>query len=467
MAKRIAGFTLILLLLVPAFALARQQKGSSTPPAAVASPQAFIRAANQVLKQMSQLIGLPILHPLKESLRSKAEIRAYLVREEKRDKHPRKRLADELTLKQFGLIPRAFHLNRFMVSLLTQQIAGYYDPKAKEFYIANWIPISDQRMVMAHELTHALQDQHFHIDRWLKAAEPNDDAVAARHAVLEGSATISMIEYELRGMGANVNDLPDIAPFTAMIIGKASSSPGLQNAPPYIRDSLLFPYLSGAIFTQRLLKARNGWPGFYTVFARPPVSTQQVMQPSYYLEDKAPPPVVLPDLKRLLGRRWTQLDQNIFGEFGLQEILKQYLDTTQANEFAPDWWGDRYAILENRRTKAPLLVFRLRLDSAEHTQQFFTAYSALLRKKHATASHVFTAPEYLQFDSAHGSVFFDCRADQCLSMEGAGRAAFDRVVKAMHWPRPPRPTAPGTAAGAARASRAPRAALPAATAASL
>jgi len=109
--------------------------------------------------------------------------------------------ADAKSAEAFGLLPKNFDLDSFMVELLTEQIAGLYDPKAHEFYIANWIPLNDQRMVMAHELTHALQDQHFKIETWLKAARPNDDAELAREAFLEGSATAAMVDYLLQGTG--------------------------------------------------------------------------------------------------------------------------------------------------------------------------------------------------------------------------------------------------------------------------
>ena len=85
-----------------------------------------------------------------------------------------------------------------MLDVLTDQVAGLYDPKAKEFYIADWIPADEQRAVMSHELTHALEDQSFHIDPWIKAARPNDDAELAREAVSEGSALAAMVDYTLR-----------------------------------------------------------------------------------------------------------------------------------------------------------------------------------------------------------------------------------------------------------------------------
>src|SRR5580704_12671701 len=142
-------------------ASARPKSSSQTAPAS--SPE-FIKAADEVLGQMSKILALPIKEPLKKTLRSKQEVRDYLVREDKEDKKDSERYADDKTLEAFGLIPKGFPLDSFMLDVLTDQVAGLYDPKAKEFYIANWIPVDEQRTVMSHELTHALEDQSFHID---------------------------------------------------------------------------------------------------------------------------------------------------------------------------------------------------------------------------------------------------------------------------------------------------------------
>src|ERR1700730_1694444 len=178
----------------------------ATPPSAAE----FSAAAEQVLKQMSEITGLEQKSPVKKSLRSRAEIHAYIVREMDDEKSPAERYAEKRSAQAFGLIPKNFDLDNFLLDLLTEQIAGLYDPKAGEFYIADWIPLEDQRMVMAHELTHALQDQHFKIADWVKAARPNDDAELARESVLEGSATTAMLDYQLRQKGLTLNDLPEI-----------------------------------------------------------------------------------------------------------------------------------------------------------------------------------------------------------------------------------------------------------------
>src|SRR5271154_6566089 len=119
-----------------AFANAR-----TSPQTASASSPEFIKAADEVLAQMSKILDLPIREPLKKTLRSKQEVRDYLIREDKEDKKDAERYADDKTLEAFGLIPKGFPLDSFMLDVLTDQVAGLYDPKAKEFYIASWIPV--------------------------------------------------------------------------------------------------------------------------------------------------------------------------------------------------------------------------------------------------------------------------------------------------------------------------------------
>src|SRR5260221_5501629 len=174
--------------------LAAQQSPApaDNPPAAV-SPEEFTRAADEVLQEMSQITGMTLVTPLKKTLRSREEIRAYVILQMNEDQDVAQRYADAKSAEAFGLLPKHFDVDSFMVELLTEQIAGLYDPKAHEFYIADWIPLKSQREVMAHELTHALEDQHFQLEPWLKAARPNDDAELAREAVLEGSATTAMV----------------------------------------------------------------------------------------------------------------------------------------------------------------------------------------------------------------------------------------------------------------------------------
>src|SRR5712691_9916023 len=403
----------------------------------------FIAAADEVLGQMSQITGLKLMTPLKKSLRSREEIRAYVIKQMNEEKNPAERYADQRSAEAFGLLPKGFDLDAFMVNVLTEQVEGLYDPKTREFYIADWSPLADQRMVMAHELTHALEDQHFQIEAWVKAARPNEDAELARDAVLEGSAMAAMVDYLMLGTGRSLKDLPEFDP--SMLIGDLGSTPTLQKAPPFLKDALIFPYLGGLTFSAAVMK-NSGWSALPGLFEKPPVSTQQILHPALYRSGKTPPNVTLPQLEKLLGANWSKLDENALGEFGWKEVLKQFLGEDRAKPLAAAWDGDRYIVFEQKQTKNVILVTRLHLDSGEHAARFFGQYSEALEKKYSERSNLLRRPNFFSFDTAEGGVFLDCLGDECVTMEGATRNIFDGFTKALNWPLAPQPAErPGVA----------------------
>lgn len=411
----------------------------AVPPATVGPPassqdQEFLQAADEVLAEMSKLISLPILSPLKKSLRSREEIRAYLLQKMKEDKDADKRYADQKTMEKFGLLPKDYPLDQVLVKVLTEQIAGLYDPDSQEFFIADWTSPADERSVMSHELTHALQDQHFHIDKWTDAAKPNDDGELARDAVLEGSAMAAMLDYQLDGKGS-IRDLGDFDP--ALLMGDMDSSPELSKAPKVVQDELLFPYLAGIRFTQHLLKASDGWPGFYKVFDKPPVSTQQIMHPELYLQGIVPAKIELPATKGVIPSEWKKLDENDMGEFGVLEILKQFLPKDRSGALAAAWGGDRYAIFENQKNKRTLLEFRIHLASDADAARFFGAYSEILELKYDRRTNLLRRPNFFSFDTPEDGVFVRCMDADCFILEGGSRSIFDRLTMEMGWPAGP------------------------------
>lgn len=414
--------------------------GSSTLNAGPETSPAFIQAADQVMEQMSKLLGLPIKEPLKKSLRSKDQIRQYLIQEDKDDKDAAQRYADDKSLEAFGLIPKGFPLDSFLLDVLTDQVAGLYDPKAKEFYIAAWIPVDEQRGVMAHELTHALEDQSFHIDPWIKAARPNDDAELARDSVSEGSAMAAMLDYSLRDQNMSVRELPDVTlVLRSGALTEMNDDPHLKDAPAIIRDELIFPYLAGTSFSQQFLKANSGWSDLKKVFENPPVSTQQIMHPDLYLAGVKPATVVLPKWKDTAPPNWKLLEENVLGEFGLNEVLKQFLGQEEADKISPAWAGDRYAVFEDDKTKNTRVVLRLQLDNEEDAGTIFTEYSSVLEHKYASRTNPFKSPDFFQFDTADGSMFLRRLGSECLIVEGATRDVYDRINSAIGWPVAPEP----------------------------
>ena len=406
-----------------------------------ASNPEFLKAADEVLAQMSQILALPIKEPLKKSLRSKQEIREYLVVEEKEDRTDAQRHADTKTLEAFGLIPKDFPLDSFMLDVLTDQVAGLYDPKAKEFYIADWIPADEQREVMSHELTHALEDQSFHIDPWIKAARPNDDAELARQSVSEGSALAAMVDYTMREQKMGVRDLPDVSLLIrAGAVSEMDKDPKLSKAPLFIRDELLFPYLAGTGFSQQFLKAHSGWQDLHLIFENPPVSTQQIIHPELYLSNVKPESVALPVWKGLVPEDWKLLEENVLGEFGLGEVLKQFIGQERADRISPAWKGDRYATFESTTTKNISLVFRIALDNPDDAARFFGQYSEVLELKHTDRRELFRRPNFFQLQTDAGGVFLHCAATACLIVENAGRDTFDKINRAVGLPAALAPT---------------------------
>jgi hypothetical protein len=425
------------LLLIPgsfrAGAVSAQTSAPATPstPSSGQSNADFLAATDEVLKDMSQITGLELKTPIKRTLRSRDEIRAYVLRQMNEDRTPEERYADEKSAEAFGLIPKNFDLDSFMVELLTEQIAGLYDPKAHEFYIADWIPLDDQKMVMAHELTHALQDQHFQIENWLKAAKPNADAELAREAVLEGSAMAAMVDYMLEGTGHSMKELPAFDP--SLLVGDMQNSPTLQKAPTFIKDGLIFPYFGGMMFTAAVLKTPGGWNAVSGVFARPPLSTQQIIHPELYFANKRPEAVELPKAAKGPGAEWKKLDENDLGEFGWKEVLKQFLGEERAKALSAAWVGDRYIVFENNKDKRLLLITELRLANIEETNRFFGQYSEALEKKHSERENLLRRPNFFSFDTPEGPVFLRCVNTECLTLEGGPRSLFVQMNSELGW----------------------------------
>ena len=427
---------LALLLIHPSILKAQQAAPAPSTPASGKNNAEFAATADEVLKDMSEITGWKLKTPLKKTMRSREEIHAYVLKQMDDEKDAKERYASSRSAEAFGLIPKGFDLETFLVELLTEQIAGLYDPKAHEFYIADWIAPEDQRMVMSHELTHALQDQQFQIEPWVKAAHPNDDAELARESVLEGSAMAGMLDYTLREKGLKLRELPDIDP--EIFVGDLSATPMLKKAPPFIKDSLMFPYFSGLTFSMSILKA-DGWNGFAAVFARPPANTQQIMHPELYRAGKVAPPINLELPPDFLGKPWVLLEQNYMGEFGWKEVLKQFLDEDRAKNLSVDWNGDIYATYEWKEAKRLLLVTRVRFATPEAAGRFFGQYSEALEKKYVDRTNLFRRPNLFTFDTVAGGVFLRCAGSECATLEGGDRAQYLQWMKTLGWEALPGP----------------------------
>src|SRR5437016_10084208 len=133
-----------------------------------AEAEELFRSVDEILKFTSQDSALPIRKQVKRRLTSRDEVTAYLEKHMAEDEDAQRLKRSESVLKKFGLLPRDFDLGKFLVALLREQVAGYYDPKTKTVNLLDWVDVEQQRPVLAHELTHALQDQSFNLEKFMK-----------------------------------------------------------------------------------------------------------------------------------------------------------------------------------------------------------------------------------------------------------------------------------------------------------
>ncbi len=304
-----------LLALAAPFSNAQQPSGQTS--AAVARNAAVVAATEEVLRETSELRELKVLRPVRSGAQSRPEIERMIMRNLDEESSPAEMRASELALKKLGLVPAHFEYRSFIINLLTEQVAGYYDPKQQQFYLADWIDLDGQKPVMAHELTHALQDQHFNLRRFENWPKGDGDRELAIHALIEGDATLAMYAYVRR------NPLSAIALARAMGMDEGGSQ-RIDSAPRALRESLMFPYERGLTFVEQLY-GRGGWSRVSQAFTDLPQSTEQILHVEKYLAREKPVKVELPDLSARLGRGWKQTDADVNGEWGLYLILDEYL----------------------------------------------------------------------------------------------------------------------------------------------
>ena len=351
----------------PNSSAARQATSAASSPDKGTSAVEALEQVDALLQQAGQITGLSVRHPVKSGIATKEQIQSYIQQHLKEDSTSQQLHAQEIALKEFGLLPADFELKAFLVKLLTEQAAAYYDHQRKQFYIADWTPMPVLRPAMIHELTHALQDQQVGLEQFLQQDGLNQDEQMARVAVVEGSGMLAMTEYllsrrdpkELMAMAASL-DLKQFAVF--------------HEAPLYLRESLMFPYTAGAQY-MRWLVEKKGKEAYTAALDNPPRSTAEVLHPR-----RTVPPAE--DLKPLdvspLPAGYKLLDSNVFGELEVQVLLKQHIDEETAQRLAPTWRGFHYAVYENQSRSHAFLVHRSRWQDAEAAAAFADAYRKVL-----------------------------------------------------------------------------------------
>jgi hypothetical protein len=408
------------------------------PMAPAASDKAAVRIAadravsNRVLDEVAKLRGLPVLRPVTNGLKSRDDIRAIVLRDLSESTTPAEMHDTSVLLRFLGLVPADFELERETVALLTEQIAGFYDPKTKVFYLADWIPIPEQQTIMAHELTHALADQHFDLRRFEKWPDGDGDAELAARALIEGDATAVMIEYGLAERGV-AHDLGALPVSIADLLREGARAqdpehPVFSNAPEVMRESLQFPYVAGVGFVQALLKA-GSWPRVSDAYRALPASTEQALHPEKYLAGERPVAVALPDVSALLGTGWRRVDEDVNGEFGYYLILKDKLPEREAAAAAAGWGGDRYGFYVDASRTTGTLVHVSVWDSDAEATEFFAAYVERTVRRYGLTDSGAAGPNAKQWVTSEGIARVERVGNRVFVVEGFRGADIAPIFK--------------------------------------
>jgi hypothetical protein len=311
---------------------------------------------DELIQFSSQESGLPIKSSVQRKITNRAEVESYLTEKFNEDEGAKRLQRGEIVLKKFGLLERDFELKPFLLALLKEQIEAFYDSKTKTVNMLDWVSIEEQKPVLAHELTHALQDQHTDLEKW---GDQTPDAVSvnftedtdhlakdeldtAREAVVEGQATAVMMDYMLKPMGKSLVKDPEVMDVVKQQMSGSENSPVLARAPLLLSESLVFPYREGLSFEQDVWMDKGREAAFAGTMDHPPTSTWEIMNPREYERKSLPALPLMPDIHPLVDKLYKAYDIGQVGQLDLHILTGLFGGEDAAGSLTPAWDGGIY-----------------------------------------------------------------------------------------------------------------------------
>jgi hypothetical protein len=395
------------------FPLPAQGTGADQKPASAAETRITKQQAKELFKSVDEILQfaskdskLPIDHSVKRTLISREEVNKFLRQKFDEDESTKRLERSEIVLKKFGLLDHDFHLRPFLISLLTEQIAGFYDDKTKTVNLLDWIEPDEQKGVLAHELTHALQDQKVDLSKWsdveAKGTAKNvqednqhiqvDEADTAREAVTEGQAMAVFVDYGMKATGKTIADAPDMGPKLKELTADTSGSPILARAPLLLQQSLLFPYSDGLAFEHRVLVKAGRDAAFAGVLSRPPSSSSEIIHPDAYLSHTPVPVLRMPDIHPLIDAEYTPYDEGVMGELDVRIVAELFGGPQIAAALSPAWAGGIYYAAQRKSavtaaqkesTASIGLLYYSKWENEDSARSFLRIYSAQLARRYS------------------------------------------------------------------------------------
>jgi hypothetical protein len=344
-----------------------------------APPSDLQTLLDSVMPRLQVLAGLPQKSPVQMSLQPRDSLRKYIEARMNEELPTAELEGIRKTYVALGLIPAELDLRALLLDLYTEQVVGYYDPDAKKLFVVEGADRDQVQPVLVHELVHALQDQHTNLDSLISRERGNDHQSAAQ-AAIEGHATMVMFAFLAEAQAGGPVDprvLPDIGEQVRPSIEQQNSQfPVFQKAPRILKETMLFPYASGAAFVQKLwirpLQSGFGDPYPAPLGDRMPQSTEQVLHPeSRYMVQRDSPT----ELRFASG---TSVRDNSLGELEVSVWLTEHLGADGAR-WSQGWDGDRYRLIESNGSS--VLVWYSVWDSEGAADSFANAARSIAQKR--------------------------------------------------------------------------------------
>jgi len=378
------------------------------PPVHIGPEQAkqLFSLVDELIKFSSGESGLAIKSDVKRQLTSRAAVETYLKQKFEEDESAKRMQQGEIVLKKFGLLDRDFALKPFLLALLKEQIEAYYDAKDKTVYMLDWVDVDEQKPVLAHELTHALQDQHADLEKWndqtptevsLNFHEDTDhlsrdEMDTAREAVAEGQATAVMMDYILKPMGKSLVQDPEVLDVLKQQMASTENSPVLARAPLLLSESMLFPYREGLSFEQDVWMDQGRAAAFAGALDRPPSSSWEIINPREYEKKHLPAVPLLPNIHPLVDKLYKPYDIGQIGQLDVHILTKLFGGDQAAASLTPAWDGGLYwagqrldakTPAEQASTKSIALFYLSNWKNTASAQAFAQLYADELGRKYS------------------------------------------------------------------------------------
>jgi hypothetical protein len=331
------------------------------------SPDALAHLVDSLRSPVERATGLHFKSPPRSALRTREQVRAYLVRKLDEELPTPRMRGLETAYRLFGLFPDTLQLRQLLLDLYTEQVAGYYDPDSATLFGVAGADPAQLRLVLAHEMVHALQGQYLPLDSILHETSNNDRLTAAQ-AVLEGQATL--VSIDVLASGQPVSNNPEFWElYREQVREKQTSMPVFARAPLVVREALIFPYLAGAEFMHWWENSpfRDSVP----YGKRMPVSTEQILFPDRYARGDQPVDLAFPADSGVLY-------EDVLGEGEIRVLMARLAGTPEVRVAGPiGWGGDRYRVYET--PQGPALVWYVVWDDKKSADRFVWGYGGKLR----------------------------------------------------------------------------------------